>query len=195
MAVYSKQGLIAELLDRTELVKAGTQPFLRLTDEQLTFKPGPDTWSIVQIFGHLNISHAICIRNILSRMTKAPEVEGLEFHSGWLGDLIYEKMMPRQDGSVFRIKSPRTLHAGEGYEDVREVLQEFLHQCDALDDILRHALTKDMERIRIPFSVVRLIKLRLGDHLRYLVAHSERHLLQAHRVMGLLPAENYGGAI
>jgi hypothetical protein len=67
--------------------------------------------------------------------------------------------------------------------DVRDILQEFLHQCDSLDDILRHVYTKDLEKIRIPFSFIKIIKLQLGDQLRYLVAHSERHLLQAHRVM------------
>jgi hypothetical protein len=55
MAVFSRQGLITELLDRTELIKAGSAAFLRLTDEQLGFSPPSHAWSIVEVFAHLNL--------------------------------------------------------------------------------------------------------------------------------------------
>ena len=71
MAVFSRQGLITELLDRTELIKAGSAAFLRLTDEQLGFSPAPGAWSIVEVFAHLNLSNEIYIRYILPRVTLA----------------------------------------------------------------------------------------------------------------------------
>lgn len=187
MAVFSKQSLLAELLDRIELAKAGTQSFLRLSDEQLNFKPGPSKWSITQIFGHLNITHDIYIRRILTRITRAPDVKGQHFKSSWLGDWVYEKIMPRSDGSVFKLKAPKSHCLADDEQNGKEILHKFLQQCDALDDIVRHVSTKDLERIKIPFSFTRLLHLRLGDNLRYLVAHNERHLLQAHRVMTQLP--------
>jgi hypothetical protein len=181
MAVYSKQGLLTELLDRTELIKASTQPFLRLTNDQLHHRPGPGKWSIVEIFGHLNITHDIYIRSILSRITLAPDVQTSSYRSGWLGDLVYQKIMPRADGSVFKLKALKTHRADGAVEDGKEVLESFLSKCDSIDDILRHVSTKDLQRIKIPFSFSRILRLRLGDNLRYLVAHGERHLLQAQR--------------
>jgi hypothetical protein len=188
MAVFNKQGLITELFDRTELIKASTKPFLRLTEEQLNFKPGPGSWSIAEIFEHLNICNNIYIRSILSRITTAPDEKTEEYRSSWLGDWIYEKVMPRPDGSVFKIRARKTMHAGGCLLNGQETLHKFLQQCDMIDDILRHVTTKNLQRIRIPFSFSRLLHLRLGDNLRYLIAHSERHLLQAHRVMALAPA-------
>ncbi|MES1159796.1 MAG: DinB family protein [Bacteroidota bacterium] len=187
MAVFSKQNLLTELLDRIELAKASTQPFLRLTDDQLNFRPGPAKWSITQIFGHLNITHDIYIRRILTKITMAPDVKSQDYNSSWLGDWVYEKMMPRADGSVFRLRARKSNCLAAHEQNGKEVLHKFLQQCDALDDILRHASTKDLQRIKIPFSFTSLLQLRLGDNLRYLIAHNERHLLQAHRVMTLLP--------
>lgn len=185
MAVFSRQGLITELLDRITLIKASTQPFLRLTDQQLISSPGQGKWSIAEIFGHLNITHDIYVRIILSRITKAPDVNKEHFKSSWLGEWIYRYIMPRADGSVFKLKAPRNCHAVKEGLNGMEELHRFLHQCDAIDDILRHVATKDLNAIRIPFSFsrLRLLHLRLGDNLRYIVAHNERHLLQAHRVM------------
>ncbi|HVW62690.1 MAG TPA: DinB family protein [Puia sp.] len=188
MAVFSKQVLITELLDRTELVKASTQSFLRLTASQLHFSPSAGKWSIAEIFGHLNIVHDSYIRDIPSRIALAPDVRTEHYHSGWLGEWLYAKMMPRPDGTVFKLPAPKSLHPNQEGLDGHGELQRFLQQCDALDDILRHVSTKDLEGIRIPLSFARLLRLRLGDNLRYMVAHNERHLLQAHRVLQVLPA-------
>ena len=182
MAVFSRQGLITELLDRTEVLKASTQPLLRLTDEQLYFRPGPGKWSITEVYGHLNLAMDLTVRSILSRISLAPDYPSDVYRSGWLGDWLYERILPRSDGSVFKLKSLQAHSpAAEGL-DGREELETFQRHCDALDDILRHVWTKDLRRIRIPFFLNGLIRLRLGDMLRFLVAHGERHLLQAQRL-------------
>ncbi len=181
MAVCSRQGLITELLDRTELIKAGTQPFLRLTPDQLTGAPAPGQWSIAEIFGHLNLSNDVYIRKILSRITRAADTKSDLHRSSWFGDWVYEKIMPRPDGSVLKMRSAKSVCPGKQYDDGREVIESFQRQCDALDDILRHAATKDLQRIRIPFQFIPLFHFGLGDTMRFVIAHNERHLLQAQR--------------
>jgi hypothetical protein len=182
MAIFSRQDLIAELLDRTELLKASTKPFLRLTDEQLLTRQAPGKWNITEIYVHLNLSMDQTIRSILSRTALAPDHPADEYRSGWLGDLLYQRIMPRPDGSVFKLKALPAHSPDRETMDGREALETFQRHCDALDDILRHVSTKDLRRIRIPFYLNGLIGLRLGDMLRFLVAHGERHLLQAQRV-------------
>jgi hypothetical protein len=183
MAVFSRQELITQLLDRTEILKASTLTFLRLTDEQLQHSPGPGQWSIVEIFGHLDLCMDFYSREILSRITLAPDNPSDLYRSSLLGDWVYEKIMPRPDGTVFKFKARRSLCAGSEQQDGKEAIRVFQRHCDALDDILRHVATKDLRRITIPFYFPALFRLRLGDVLRYLVAHDERHLLQAQRVM------------
>ena len=186
MALFSRTGLITELLDRTELLKANTQVFFRLTDEQLRRPPAPGKWSIAEIYGHLNLSMDASIRTILSRITLAPDRPGDHYTSSWLGDLAYSVIMPRPDGSVFRLKAMKTQRPDPAKLDGREALDTFQRHCDALDDILRHVASKDLRRISIPFFVPGVIRLRLGDVLRFLVAHGERHLLQAQRVANVV---------
>jgi hypothetical protein len=170
-------------LDRTELIKASSQLFLRLSDDQLHYRPGPGKWSIAEIFGHLNLCQDQYIRSILFRITLAPDWPSDRYYSGWAGDWIYERIMPRPDGTVFKLKLIKA-HCLNGESlDGRAVLENFQRHCDALDDILRHAATKNLQRIKVPFYFSKIAGLRLGDTLRILVAHGERHLLQAQRVM------------
>src|ERR1700722_18467287 len=183
MAVCSRQGLITELLDRTELIKAGTNTFLRLTEEQLTCPPAPGQWNIVQIFVHLRLANDVYIRNILPRITLAPDTPSDQHRSSWLGDWAYEKIVPRADGSVFKMKTAKSVLPVKPNEDLREVLHNFHRTCDAMDDILRHSATKDLRRIRIPFHFIPLLHFSLGETLRFIIAHNERHLLQAQRLV------------
>lgn len=176
------------MLDRTEVIKAGTQPFLGLTDEQLAFNSAPGKWSIVEVFGHLNLSNDVYIRSILPRLTVAEDSASDEFRSTWLGDWAYEKIVPRPDGSVLKMRSAKAVKPRKPQGDLREVLEAFLLSCDAMDDILRHAATKDLRRIRVPFHFVPYLHFSLGETLRFLIAHNERHLLQAQRLVTVAPA-------
>lgn len=182
MPLFSRTQLITDLLDRTELLKANTQVLGRLTDDQLQYSPGPGKWSIAEIYAHLNLCLDQYIRVILSHITLAPDSPSDAYRSGLLGDWVYERAMPRPDGTVLRQKARKDWHADAAAIDVRDELNRFERHCDALDDILRHAASKDLRRIRVPFFMPHFLRLRLGDTLRYLVAHGERHLLQAQRV-------------
>ena len=187
MAVFSRQGLITDLLDRTELIRAGSAAFLRFSDEQLVFSPTPGTWSIIEVFTHLNLSNEIYFGYILPRVTLAPDLPSDEFSSTWLGDWAYEKIVPRPDGSIFKMKTAKSVQPIKPTGDPKEVLRDFHRTCDALDDILRHSASKDLRRIRIPFHFVPFLHFSLGETLRFLIAHNERHLLQAQR---LVPAHS-----
>jgi hypothetical protein len=187
MAIFSRQGLITELLDRIELIKAGSQPFTRLSADQLTLNPAPGSWSIAEVFAHLNLSNAIYIRYILPKITLAPDTVADDLRTGWLGDWAYERIVPRPDGSVLKMRSAKSVFPVKPTEESKEVLFDFHRTCDALDDIVRHSATKDLRRIRIPFHFVPYLHFGLGETLRFLIAHNERHLLQAQRVARVIP--------
>ncbi|HTQ27252.1 MAG TPA: hypothetical protein VMI35_03955, partial [Puia sp.] len=102
---------------------------------------------------------------------------------GWLGDWVCSKLVPRPDGRVLKMRVPKILLPAGKDPGGKEVLREFLQQMDTMHDIIRNAYSKDLEKIRIPFSLAGVVKLRLGDMLRYLVAYTERYVLEAQQVM------------
>ena len=183
MSFFNKQTLLSELIDRTEVITSNTRSFLRLDQQLLYYKPESQCWSITEIYGHLNITNKTCIHSILKRIKTSPDVSTTDFMSGWLGDWVYEKLMPRADGSVYKISAPKKFHAPNKELDAIEVLNQFLEDQDIIHDILLHSSTKDLKQIRVPFYFTRAVNFRLGDTLRFLIAHNERHLLQAHRVV------------
>jgi hypothetical protein len=187
MTPFNKKELLSGLHDRIELIRNNLQPFLRLPDEYLLQHPTPGKWNVAEIFEHLNIMHGGILQSINKVMRKAP-INGREsFSSGWIGNQLYNWMMPRPDGTVFKLKTPRRFHAGAGPLDPKKVLGTFMDQLDELDHVLELCLYVDLQKMKLPFVFSRGIRLRLGDGLRFIVAHCERHLLQARNVLEQVP--------
>jgi hypothetical protein len=61
-------------------------------------------------------------------------------------------------------------------------IDRFLKQQQHLESLLTQAKAIDLVKAKTPVSLTRLLKLRLGDTLRFLVYHIERHVLQAERI-------------
>jgi hypothetical protein len=182
MPLFNKQDLISELIDRTDLIVSNVQGFLRLSNEQLCLRPAQDQWSIAEIFDHLNKTHEIYFKSILRKITSAPDVGQLEYRSGWLGDRLCDQLLPGPGAKSPELRAHKISHPVSEALDGQDVMRKFLQAEDTMHDIIRHASTKNLQKIRIPYSFTGLIKLRLGDCLRYLVAYSERYVLEARQI-------------
>ncbi|MBS1934437.1 MAG: DinB family protein, partial [Bacteroidetes bacterium] len=158
------------MTDRTELIRSTTKSFLRLSNEELKLKPAPDKWSICEVFEHLLITQDIYFKLILPKIAGAPDKDAEIHKSSIIGNFVYMQIKPKPDGSVFKLPAPKILYPTNNETDAHLVINNFLQQLDVLHDILQHASTKDIQRIKIPFAVASFIKLRLGDSLRFLIA-------------------------
>ena len=61
-------------------------------------------------------------------------------------------------------------------------LDRFLKQQEMLKSLLHQARNVDLTKTKVPISLTRLIKLRLGDTFKFFIYHIERHVIQAERV-------------
>jgi DinB superfamily len=152
----------------------------QIPHERLFQKPAPEKWSAAECLEHLNLygdfylpAMQQAIETSLAKGLTAKE----KYASSWLGDYFVRTMQPK-NGQVtrtmktFKDKNPTHLATPP------EVLQRFMKQQSDLLAIIKSAQHTDLQRIKIPLTIPYL-KLRLGDVLRFVVAHNERHVLQA----------------
>jgi hypothetical protein len=91
-------------------------------------------------------------------------------------------LMKARDGKMTRMKAPKDKVPASPDLSVTTV-DRFLKQQDELLRSIERARKADLRRIHVPTSLSRLIRLRLGDTLRFYVYHIERHVLQAERAL------------
>jgi len=180
-----------ELLDQlgevteTHIRKAITL-YQNMEDEQM-LKPALDGgWSIAQCLDHLNGYGNVYfpkMRTAMDQNTKAND----EYRSTWLGDKFTKSLDP--DTGKMKMKALKG-HRPERNLDAAAVVAKFIRQQEELLDMMKTARQRDLSGIRIPISIASWIRMNLGDTFRFIVAHNERHIRQADR---LVPAHTMGG--
>ncbi|MBO2008877.1 DinB family protein [Hymenobacter negativus] len=147
----------------------------------------PTSWSILECLEHLNRYsryYNAAFAEALARRVAAPAAE-VEVAYTWLGRKSVEMMRPTNTKKSSTLKRLNPLGSDLG----QEVLTEFdLHQTRLLE-VLAQAATTDLNRKAVPVEFFRLLKLRLGEALEFVVVHQQRHMQQAQRVQASLRAE------
>jgi hypothetical protein len=153
--------------------------FQNLSGEVLLRAAENGGWSIAQCLEHLNTYgqyyHPHLQKALAASGQKQPDEP---FESSWLGAYFIRTMDPVTGTAKFKAVKQ---HTPATDLDAPAVVGEFIRQQEELLQYLRQARTADLNHIRIPISLTKWIKLKLGDIFQVLVAHNERHIRQARR--------------
>jgi uncharacterized protein (DUF2164 family) len=184
MKTYKSADLITELQTRTEIVlQKAISEWQMAANEKLTFTPSPEKWSAVQCLMHLNSYGNYYLPAIERAISESNSENAISFISSWLGNYFYNTMLPEQKGKKMKkMKSPKD-HLPKLNTDVSEVVAEFIDQQERLLILLDKAKTINISKAKVPISIAKFIKLQLGDVFLFLIAHIERHVLQADRMI------------
>ena len=155
----------------------------QLPDEQLKQKATSKTWNALECIEHLNRYGNFYLPEIQKRI-KGSNSHGSEiFKSGWLGNYFAKSMWPSaQLNKMSTFKSMNPIDS----KVERNVLDIFIGQQQTMLKILQQCELVNLNKIKTNISITPLVKLRLGDTLRIVIYHNERHIRQAERATQLL---------
>lgn len=150
--------------------------FIPLPDAALNWKPGPEKWSILECLDHLNRYNRYY--NTQIKKALAGSSRPFRFSHGWLGGYFIRTVSPDNGKPMQTLKhlNPAGSHLDQA------TLQEFLAHQKELLRLLEQARGADLNRRRVPVEVFRLLRIKTGDALTFVIRHQERHLQQALRV-------------
>lgn len=156
-----------------------TRSFQNLNRDLLVQPAGNGGWSIAQCLEHLNSYGRYYLPAITKGIQQSANSPGsATFKSTWLGDYFTRMMQP--GSSSRKLKAPKN-HTPAPDLDARNVIAVFIEQQEMMLSLIRKARMSDLNKVRIPISISRWIRLKLGDVFQFLTAHNERHLSQAQR--------------
>ena len=161
---------------------------LRSATEARTWllQPSPEKWSAVQVVEHLNSYNRYYIPQIQLAILKAKKKSGnwnSEFTPGWLGAYFTRIMKPTLQGTVaHKMQAPRD-HRPTADLNLQKVLEEFNRQENLLLDLLNESASINIGGVRVPISISKFIRLKLGDTFNFLIAHQRRHFIQLRRTL------------
>lgn len=149
----------------------------KLDDSQLNYKPSPEKWSILECLEHLNRYSDFYLPEIKKALHNPADGRDY-FKSGILGNMLVNMVIPKPGAKkmkTFTSMNPNGSMLG------RYVLEKNLENQEFLLEFIERASKSNLNRSGISVTFSQLIKLKLGDTLRFMAYHNQRHTEQALR--------------
>jgi hypothetical protein len=174
--------LIEDLRKRVEKCKESAVKLKLLPEDKLRYRNSANSWNVLECLEHLNLYGDFYILEIKEKTyNKRPLKNNVNFKSGMLGEYFAKSLLPKKQLNkmkTFKDKDPMQQNL-----DTETVFKRFLDQQDSLLSILNDVEKLDLNKIKTNISISKWIKLRLGDTLRVVIYHNERHIEQANRIV------------
>ncbi len=183
MAKFKSEDLIKELKEDVQRLQAAADHLKNTEKSKLVFVENEGKWSVVQCLEHLNEFGRFYLPAIEKAITVKTGEKNAWFNSGFLGDYFTKSMKPK---NVFDIKNKMKTMKRFTFPNslnVDTVMKEYIDQKIKLQHLLDTANDRDLNSIRIPITLTKMIKLKLGDIFRFLIAHEQRHMIQARNTL------------
>lgn len=179
MKQVNQQEFVQQLIqDIQELVEIVEQQFAQASTEQLNWKANPNSWSVLECLEHLNRYSDFYHREIQQKIAKAATEKSSTslFKPSWLGNYFVDSVAPNNQKAM---KTFKRMNPGNSQLLADTVIENFLAHQVFLIQLVEKSESLNWNKIKVPLEFFKLIHLRLGDVFRFLVAHSQRHIIQA----------------
>ncbi len=159
---------------------------VHLGEQQMIWRSSSTSWSIQEVLSHLNSYSEYYNKLILSKIRRKKHKNAKEqFISSPLGRSAWRSM---KLGRANNIK--RKFQATKNYNPTtnpdlldEHSVENFIHSQEEMLTILDKAKEVNLKKIKIPMSISKIIRLRLGDALMFVIYHNERHIQQIKNIL------------
>jgi len=174
---------LPQLIEELHAVAADARStFGRLTNEQLNWKPSPDEWSVAQCLDHLVVSNEEFFPLIdkIKRGAHKPSLkERVPILPRVFGSLVLNAVKPEGQRKLKAAKpfQPSTSKIGA------DIVSRFENQQEEIAKQMKATENFDLRKIIVTSPIASFVTYSVFDAYRIIVAHDQRHVAQAKRVM------------
>jgi hypothetical protein len=179
MNKFKSEDLINQLQADVKQIIAAAEHLQTADPVKLNYSPAEGSWSVAQVLEHLNAYNRYYLPAIEKSMIHISKDTSAWFVPGFWGNYFTKTMMPKNVYEVKnKMKAMKSYTPSKGL-NVEAVFKEFFQHQNKLLQLLDVARRRNMNSIKVPISISKLIRLKLGDTFRFLIAHEQRHMIQA----------------
>jgi hypothetical protein len=189
MNKFNTATLLNDLMADVRQMILEAEKLHNLDDETLSASPMPGKWSVGQVLEHLNFYSRFYLKAIEEKLHHHNTKPRDTFAAGWFGNYFTNSMKPKDSRTVKNKMKTMKSATPPATINSRAALRQFITDQHQLLNLLQIAGTADLAKIRVPISVSKLIRLKLGDTFRFIIAHEQRHFVQIRNTLEAVTSE------
>jgi hypothetical protein len=177
----SNQELIDDLAERTIANVVAAEELKNSSIQALNQKSSPVSWSALECIEHLNRYGDFYLKELKKQFLTSGQVPANTlFKSGLIGNYFANSLQAKEN--LNKMKTFQDMNP-KGSELTISVIDKFVAQQKEMLEILERCLTINLKKAKTSISISSVIKLRMGDTLRVVIYHNERHIVQANKAV------------
>lgn len=176
MMKFISEKLIAELIDQAQSSINTVEKFKKLSEKKLKHKERIDKWSVLECIEHLNLYSDFYNSEIKKQLEDNHSKPNATFKSGMIGNYFVKSMLPKK--KLNKMKTSKDKNP-IGSTLTIDVIDKFIIQQKELIDLIKKSKNVNLTKTKTAISISKLIKIRLGDTFRFIIAHNQRHIIQS----------------
>jgi len=159
---------------------------LHLGENQITWRPSKESWNIQEVLSHLN-SYSAYYHQIFIDKIKNTKYKNIKEHfvPSPLGRSAWKSMkLGRLNNIKRKFRAPKNFNPTYSLDLIDDAaVTNFIESQQELIKILDDAEHVNLKKIKVPISISKIVRLRLGDALMFVIYHNERHIQQVSNIL------------
>lgn len=170
---------------RNEIAKSNEQ-VKRLQQqpiEALRHRPRPEAWSALDCIAHMNLFYDDYLPRLEVAVQQAAPGSNPTYAPGFFGKKMIASLRPQQGERRMKVNTFKKMTPHTDGKPPEPVFAAFFQHHAHLEGLLAPAASLNWDQAKVASVIGPILRFKLGDCFRLLLAHTERHLLQAHEAL------------
>jgi uncharacterized damage-inducible protein DinB len=179
--------LVSELRGITQTnIDLIRKKFSHLNDQQKNWRKDSESWSINEVFAHLNEFAHYYHQAFTSKIERTRFNEPKDvFISSPLGRSAWKSMKLGNLKNIKRKFKAQRIYNPLIHSELVKGKDSVIFESNQIEllKIIDKAELVNLRKVKVPISISKIVRLRLGDALLFVVYHNERHMQQALNIL------------
>lgn len=143
----------------------------------------PGKWHMLQCIEHMSRATEVYVHNVADKLGSGSLPSASQEYKGHWKGRMFVKMNAPKEGDVIPMKLKTFKSMEPPHElDPQIVIDRFHRVHEALIAVVNKSRSVNIDRVKIATALGPMVKLRVGDAYQFILAHTQRHLVQLERI-------------
>lgn len=140
-------------------------------------------WHMLQCIEHMSRATEVYVNNVADKLSSGTLPTASQQYKGHWKGRMFAKMNAPKEGDVIPMKVKTFKRMEPPHElDSQMVITRFHNIHEELIAVVNKSRSVNIDKVKVATALGPMVKLRVGDAYRFILAHTQRHLVQLERI-------------
>ena len=178
MAKINKEEYLNDLLNQIDVQISFGESLREAEQSSLLFKENENKWNALECIQHMNQSMQVYTDQLAHIVLQSEAEDTVKI--GWKGNFFAEGSRPKGEEISYKMKTMKALEPNKASS---ESIDNYISLLELIKTFITQNKDRSWTKGRVKTALGPLVKLNIAEAINFVLAHNDRHILQAKKAM------------